>query len=1321
MRILDRETGCIPQIGAMADDECSEYLAHASTHEAGYWGEGDPASATSDMDAILRRLSRKRYRSLIDGKDAYEQIRVEPEHVDRTAMTTPDGNMVSLVLQQGDCNAVATYQSLMNYIFGPYIGVFMDVYLDDVVIYSDTLEDHIKHLKLVVDILKREKLYLSATKLHFLCPEMKVLGRIVDDSGIRMDPDKVDNVLNWKVPTNKELLRGFLGSVGYLADDLANVRIPMGILASMTGSESSFKWDFTQQRAFEEIKRLVHAHREHHRRPLDYSPKADPIWLVTDGSHGGIAGVVTQGKTWQQGQVAAFFSAKLSSAQSNYPVHEVEMLAGVEAMLRHRDILLGCAFTWVTDHKGLIHLLNQRNLSGRQARWMEKISEFNFKIEYVPGVDNVLADALSRIYSNDQPGTVRAASEYSTADETARPLNALTSQMMSVPVLVDTEGRCSSASLELELSAITRRQSTAQTTAQTALTTEPNNTSITPKRARRRAVEPPLPPESGRPETSKEFAKRIRRVVLRVPETERQEGGEQTKTQPKRDDTGNQTEPGKNDNSESPASTTLEQTRKTASEQLQAVTGTTERSDLSKRLLVDHIAATDDGIHLESAIRGRCNEDTFFASILRQPKQYKNFEVVDGLVFLRDRGRTLLCIPNILVRGRNAREIVITHAHSLLAHLGAAKTTSLLRDHVWWKTMAADVARYCETCMTCKRSKPDNQKPYGLLNPLPVPTSPWEAIGIDFVGPLPESQNRDGSFDAITTVIDLLTGMVHLVPSRTNYRAKDVAELIFAEVYKHHGLPKSIVSDRDVLFTSTFWTHLHKLIGVELRMSSAYHPESDGSTERANRTISQMLRQCVGPSQRDWVARLPAIEFAINLARSEATGYAPFFLNTGRMPRPMIWDHAKADEYPGVRVYAQKVKAAVMAAHDSIIAARVKQTRDANRRRRPAPFTEGDLVYISTKNISLPKGLARKLAPKYIGPYRILRDFKNGSFRIDLPGSLKRRGVHDVFHASLLRVHEPNDDRLFPGRLDSQIFDLEDSENEWAIDRIIAHRGAGQAAVFEVLWKSGDRTWVQYGTIAHLVALQSYLEAQGLSILSNGDVILSSPSNSEAHLFTPAQVRVILEFDAELRRTRKLDRAATPIPGGYDDFQWYWNLDDNNQYQVAQYDPEVTVPHDGQAIPMKLLLPAVTMAPVTANPAALGSSLENDEAGLFRRMLLSAAERDQRQQETARAKYHERVQLRGRKATDRLRTAAMKAKANMAVASEAGRASKRFRTASPTPTDASHPTDDTRYAPWEDSLPEEEIADAAAGSAGPGTPAVEPDVDMSTAPTQAAA
>jgi hypothetical protein len=178
---------------------------------------------------------------------------------------------------------------------------------------------------------------------------------------------------------------------------------------------------------------------------------------------------------------------------------------------------------------------------------------------------------------------------------------------------------------------------------------------------------------------------------------------------------------------------------------------------------------------------------------------------------------------------------------------------------------------------------------------------------------------------------------------------------------KLHGLPRAIVSDCDVLFTSTFWTHLNKLIGIQPKMCSAYHAETDGSTERANKTIGQMLRSCIAPNQCDWVARLPAVEFAINLARSESTGYSPFFLNSGRMPRTLVLDAPETSEYPHVRIFPQRMKTAMMAARDANLGPRVKQTSDANRRRRSSPFTKGDLVYISTK-----------LTSSFVGPILFL-------------------------------------------------------------------------------------------------------------------------------------------------------------------------------------------------------------------------------------------------------------------------------------------------------------------------------------------------------------
>ncbi len=302
----------------------------------------------------------------------------------------------------------------------------------------------------------------------------------------------------------------------------------------------------------------------------------------------------------------------------------------------------------------------------------------------------------------------------------------------------------------------------------------------------------------------------------------------------------------------------------------------------------------------------------------------------------------------------------------------------------------------------------------------------------------------------LTVVIDHLTGMVHLMPSQINYKAKDVAKLVFAEVDKYYGLPKAIVSNRDTLFTSIFWSHLHQLIGTKLKMLSAYHPETDRLTEQLNRTVGAMLRQCVLTNQKDWVSKLLAIKFAINSAQSETTGYAPFFLNTGRMPCSMIWDNPEKTEYPGVQMFAQRMKLAVIAAHDSILEAYIKQTQDANQKRRPVPFANNDLVYMSTKNISFPKGLARKMVLKYMGPYHVLRDLDNRSFKIELPSSLKSRGIHNVFHVLLLRVHVPNDDHLFPGHAENQIGLSDNKSGEWAIDQIVSHLGSMIDTLFQV-------------------------------------------------------------------------------------------------------------------------------------------------------------------------------------------------------------------------------------------------------------------------------
>ena len=900
--------------------------------------------------------------------------------------------------------------------------MFVYVYLDDIIIFSDSIEEHMKHLRVVFDILREQKLYLGASKMQFFAKELKILGHVIDDNGISMDPHKVDKVVNWKAPTNKDLLRSFIGAVGFLAPDCKGIRIPMGYLSGLTADNRQWRWDDTAQRAFDEVRNIVQDHREQRRRALDYSKNAAPIWVTTDGCLTGGGGYVSQGKDPNKSDVVGFWSGKWNAAQQNYPVHEQELLALVETLKRFRGLLHGTKFTVRTDHKGLIHLKSQRDLSPRQHRWLDILNEFDFEIEYIPGETNELADALSRIYSDEPEGIVRSATEY--VNDVDEPIRG--KKLATHPVYVD-------SALIDKINTETRRSS-------------------------RLADKPGM--------NYKETRQKRTKVEI---EAEKSPSGTQNEAMEKAET---------DDDWDGP--TAVERTG-----ELDHLDKIIEEAEIDHNDKLLEEAGTlfktieNQDMKFPECLKDRYAEDPGYKPIMEHPERYTNFEVKNGLVFFKSEGITRLAIPDIKVEDQPIREVLIRQAHSILAHLGDNKTLIYLRDQVWWKTMVQDVKDYCKACQTCATSKSSTEKPRGLLKTMPVPSHPWQYIGIDFVGPLPDSTNRNGTYDMICVIIDILTAMVHLVPTCQTYKARDIAELVFDAVYKLHGLPERIISDRDSLFTSHFWRKLHELLGVELRLSSLFHPQTDGATERANRTMTQMLRQCVNNKQDDWVMKLPAIEFAMNSARSSTTGFTPFYLNYGRNPSPMIW---KGEEvYPGVKLFAENMKHAIMSAHDAIIDARVKHTVQANRKRAIADYNVGDLVYLSTKNITIPKGRAQKLAPKYLGPFPITKVIKEGAtYQLELSDELTKRGVNRAFHASLLRPHVPNDDQRFPGRLPIQIPGFGEKPDEWIVDSIVSHHGKGQGSEFLIQWKAGDRMWATYREVAHLNALDRYCEVMGV-------------------------------------------------------------------------------------------------------------------------------------------------------------------------------------------------------------------------------------------------
>ena len=405
-----------------------------------------------------------------------------------------------------------------------------------------------------------------------------------------------------------------------------------------------------------------------------------------------------------------------------------------------------------------------------------------------------------------------------------------------------------------------------------------------------------------------------------------------------------------------------------------------------------------------SDIKRGYEKDPLCAKVLASVEQYRNFKIIDDLLYTRNRTDiSVLCIPSVVQNKRRLTEIVITQAHEVLGHLGPQKTADYVRCHYWWSRIGQDVEQYCKTCPICQMTKSSTQKVPGLLHSLPIPTRPWSSIAMDFVGPFPESHGHD----YLWVVICRLTSMVHLVPVRTTTTASELAWLYIREIVRLHRLAETIVSNRDSKFTSKFWCKTHKLLGTKLLMSMSFHPQTDGASECTIRSVAQILRTMVRPDQRDWSEKIPMVEFALNSAISSSSGFAPFELNYGYMPSLNPGLTLEPGGVPGVKHFVAHVLQNLADAHNAIIKSRVRQTHNANcHRHEDDAFAVGDPVFMSTSDLSLPKGRATKLLPKYVSPFKVLEAHPNTStYKVELPSQLKARNLHDRFHRSKLHPY----------------------------------------------------------------------------------------------------------------------------------------------------------------------------------------------------------------------------------------------------------------------------------------------------------------------------
>ncbi|GJX49577.1 putative reverse transcriptase domain-containing protein [Tanacetum coccineum] len=713
------------------------------------------------IDDLFDQLQGSSVYSKIDLRSGYHQLRVREEDIPKTAFKTRYGHYEFQVMSFGLTNAPAVFMDLMNRVCKPYLDKFMIVFIDDILIYSKNKQEHEKHLKLILELLKKEQLYAKFSKCEFWIPRVQFLGHVIDSQGIHVDPAKIESVKDWESPKTATEIRQFLGLAGYyrrFIEGFSKIAKPM---TKLTQKKVKFDWGDKAEAAFQLIKQKLCS------APILALPEGSEDFIVyCDASIKGL-GVVLM----QREKVIAYASRQLKIHEKNYTTHDLELGAVVFALKIWRHYLYGTKCTVFTDHKSLQHILDQKELNMRQRRWLELLSDYDCEIRYHPGKANVVADALSR--KEREPLRVRA--------------------------LVMTIG------LDLPKQILE-----AQT-------------------------------EARKPENLKS------------------------------EDVG--------------------------------------------------------GMLIENS------KDP------EKPRKEK----------LEPRADETLCFNNRswLPCYGNLRTLVMHESHKskYSVHPGSDKMYQDMKQLYWWPNMKADIATYISKCLTCLRVKAEHQKPSGLLVQPKIPQWKWDNITIDFVTKLPKTQSGN---DTIWVIVDRLTKSAYFLPMRETDPMDKLERLYLKEVVTRHGIPVSIICDRNPRFTSNFWKSFQKAMGTQLDMSTAYHPETDGHSERTIQTLEDMLRACVIDFGNETTEKIVQIKHRIQAARDRQKSYADV-------------------------------------------------------RRKPLEFQVCDRVMLK---VSPWKGVVHfgkqgKLNPRYIGPFKVLAKVGTVAYRLELPQWLSR--VHSTFHVSNLK------------------------------------------------------------------------------------------------------------------------------------------------------------------------------------------------------------------------------------------------------------------------------------------------------------------------------
>lgn len=848
----------------------------------------------------LERLSRAKWFTKLDVIGAFNRLRLKEGEEWKSAFLTRYGLYEYLVMPFGLHGAPAKFQGYINKTLQDYLDIFCSAYMDDILIYSDTLKEHKEHVRLVLDRLDEAGLQIDITKCEFHKEEVKYLGLIVGRYGVRMDPAKVSAIQSWPRPQNKKDVQSFIGFANFYRRFVKGFSEVAAPLTALTGGNSIWLWSGACEEAFETLKQLFCS------APILalYDPDLECI-VETDASDHVSGGVLSQHGKDGILRPVAYFSKKHSPAECNYEIYDKELLAVIQAFQEWRTELEGSPheIKVLSDHKNLQWFMTTKQLNRRQARWAEYLSRFNFKIHYRPGRLGTKPDALTR-RSGDLP---------SLGDPRIETRN----QIVLKPHHIAQSHLC------------------------------------------------PLDVEEEEEENT-----------------------------------------------------------------------------------------------LEEAIAAAYGGDAFAQEILKLLRDGTTQSKKITLSECEERDHQFWYQGRLYIPDNEQLRLRVCEAHHdapAAGHNGRTKTLELVRRSYFWPEMRKFIGRYVRNCQVCAKSKSRRYAKFGVLRPLPVPNQRWKDISMDFVTGLPLSDDKD----AILVIVDRLTKMRHFIATTTTASAETVADLYVDYVYRIHGLPDTVVSDRGPQFVALFWKILCLRLGTSRLLSTAFHPETDGQTEISNASMEQYLRAYTSYQQDDWVKWLGLAEFAANNAFSEPIQCSPFFANYGynpRMgfePRPQLARLSLPAEI-NAHEYANHMEDVLDVLKSEMAAAQAKYEDDANQSRTPAPtFKVGDLVWLDARNIRT-KRPTRKLDWKNLGRFAIKTVLSNWAYELDLPDTMK---IHPVFHVSKL---SPVPIDPFPGQVQAPAQPIEvDGDVSWEVEEILdSKRVRGGHVQYLIKWIGYDApTW----------------------------------------------------------------------------------------------------------------------------------------------------------------------------------------------------------------------------------------------------------------------